>query len=145
LLQEYIRASEPIITRTEFVGGKYLYAVEVDTTGGFELCPAEACAIGDAACPVGETPRDKFTIIGGIPTDLRSRLEHFLAGSGVEVAGIEFIRDSNGRTLVYDVNTNTNYNPEAEERAGIAGTDRSGPGAIATFLGRELGQMALAA
>jgi hypothetical protein len=61
------------------------------------------------------------------------------------VAGIEFIRDANGRTLVYDVNTNTNYNPEAEQRAGVAGTDRSGPGAIAAFLGRELTGMAIAA
>ena len=36
---------------------------------------------------------------------------------------------------MYDVNTNTNYNPEAEQRAGRAGTERSGPGAIAAFLG----------
>lgn len=145
LLQEYVRAPEPIITRSEFVAGRLLYAVQVDTTGGFELCPAEACVIGDAACPVGETPRDKFSIIDGIPTDLRLRLERFLAGNGIEVAGIEFIRDASGRTLVYDVNTNTNYNPEAEQRAGIAGTDRSGPGAIAAFLGRELSGMAIAA
>jgi hypothetical protein len=145
LLQEFVRAPEPIITRSEFVGGRFLYAVEVDTTGGFELCPADACAIGDVACPVGETPRNKFSIIDGIPADLRLRLERFLAGSGIEVAGIEFIRDANGRTLVYDVNTNTNYNPEAEQRAGVAGTDRSGPGAIAAFLGRELTGMAIAA
>jgi hypothetical protein len=145
LLQEYIRAPEPIIIRSEFVGGRFLYAVEVDTTGGFELCPADACAIGDAVCPVGEAARDKFTIIDGIPADLRPRLERFLAGNGIEVAGIEFIRDTTGRILVYDVNTNTNYNPEAEERAGVAGTDRSGPGAIAAFLGRELKGLAIAA
>jgi hypothetical protein len=145
LLQQYVRAPEPVITRSEFVGGRFLYAVEVDTTGGFELCPADACAIGDAVCPVGEAPRDKFIIIDGIPSELRARLERFLAGSGVEVAGIEFIRDVNGRTLVYDVNTNTNYNPDAEQRAGVAGTDRSGPGAIAAFLGRELTGMAIAA
>jgi hypothetical protein len=29
----------PLITRAEFVGGKFIYAVEVDTSGGFELCP----------------------------------------------------------------------------------------------------------
>ena len=40
-----------------------------------------------------------------------------------------------GATLVYDVNTNTNYNPDAEQRAGRAGTPQSGPGAIAVFLG----------
>src|SRR5207237_4061973 len=45
LLQEYVRAPRPFITRAEFVGGRFLYAVEVDTSDGFELCPADACAI----------------------------------------------------------------------------------------------------
>ena len=138
LLQEYIRAPHPVITRAEFVAGRFLYAVEVDTSEGFELCPADACAVGDAHCPAGQTRREKFAIIEGIPAALRSRLERFLAASGIEVAGIEFITDVQGRTLVYDVNTNTNYNPEAEARAGRAGTGRSGPGAIAEFLGAEL-------
>src|ERR1700719_5243570 len=142
LLQQYVRApvigpAGPLITRAEFIGGRFLYAVEVDTSDGFELCPADACAVGDANCPVGEAPREKFTIIEGIPDALRGRLERFLAATGVEVAGIEFITDTEGRTLVYDVNTNTNYNPEAEARAGRTGTARSGPGAIAQFLGGE--------
>jgi hypothetical protein len=145
LLQEYVRAPRPVITRAEFVGGRFLYAVEVDTSEGFELCPADACAIGDAACPVGETPRHKFTIIDGIADGLRGRLERFLSDAGIEVAGIEFISDTTGRTLVYDVNTNTNYNPDAEARAGRTGTARSGPGAIAAFLGIELGRLRVAA
>ena len=145
LLQEFIRASRPIITRAEFVGGRFLYAVEVDTSDGFELCPADACDIGDANCPVTEAPRSKFTIIDGIPSELRGRLERFLAATGIEVAGIEFITGHDGRTLVYDVNTNTNYNPDAETRSGRAGTSRSGPGAIAAFLGAELHRLAVAA
>ena len=145
LLQEYVRAPQPFITRAEFVGGRFLYAVQVDTSEGFELCPADACTIGDAACPVGEAPREKFTIIDGIPDALRVRLEGFLKASGIEVAGIEFITGTDGRTLVYDVNTNTNYNPDAEARSGRAGTARSGPGAIAAFLGGELSRLRLAA
>jgi glutathione synthase/RimK-type ligase-like ATP-grasp enzyme len=145
LLQEYVRAPRPFITRAEFVGGRFLYAVEVDTSDGFELCPADACAVGDAACPVGEAPRDRFTIVEGISRALRERLERFLAATGVEVAGIEIIADGDGRTLVYDVNTNTNYNPDAEARAGRTGTARSGPGAIAEFLGAELHRLRAAA
>jgi hypothetical protein len=145
LLQEYVRAERPFITRAEFVGGRFLYAVEVDTSDGFELCPADACAVGDANCPVGEAPRHKFTIIDGIPSALRTRLERFLSATGIEVAGIEFITDSEGRVLVYDVNTNTNYNPEAEARSGRAETSRSGPGAIAEFLGAQLQRLPAAA
>jgi glutathione synthase/RimK-type ligase-like ATP-grasp enzyme len=142
LLQDYIRAPRPVITRAEFVGGSFVYAVEVDTTAGFELCPADVCAVGDAACPVGTqpaTPAPRFTVLPqGIDPVLRARLEGFLANSGIDVAGIEFIQDTNGRTLVYDVNTNTNYNAAAEEATGVAGTSRSGPGALAEFLAREL-------
>ena len=130
LLQEYVRAAQPSITRAEFVGGRFLYAVEVDTSDGFELCPADVCAVPDA------TP--KFQILDGIDRTLQTRLERFLAAAGIEVAGIEFIAGSDGRVLTYDVNTNTNYNPDAEQAAGRAGTDRSGPGALAAFLGGEL-------
>ncbi|WP_431271202.1 ATP-grasp domain-containing protein [Dankookia sp. P2] len=128
LLQDYVRAERPVITRAEFVGGRFLYAVEVDTSTGFELCPADICAV-DAGPGPEAAPAPRFRVLEeGIDPQLRSRLEAFLSANGTEVAGIEFIRGSDGRTLVYDVNTNTNYNPDAEAKAGLAGTDRSGPG-----------------
>src|SRR6266446_2682417 len=133
LLQQYIRAPVPLITRAEFVGGRFMYAVEVDTSDGFELCPADVCVIGDASCPTGEAPRAKFTIIDDIDTDLKRRYETFLAANDIGVAGIEFIADSAGAVYTYDVNTNTNYNPDAEARAG-----RSGMDALARYLGAEL-------
>lgn len=141
LLQQYVRAPRPVITRAEFVGRRFMYAVEVDTSEGFELCPADVCAIGEAACPVGDIPgkpEHKFAVLPGIDPGLRTRLETFLAQAQVDIAGIEFIIDEAGNPLVYDVNTNTNYNPDAETRAGLLGTDRSGPGAIATYLGSLL-------
>ena len=134
LLQQYVRAPTPLITRAEFIGGRFFYAVEVDTSDGFELCPADQCEVGDAFCPAGEAPRARFTIIDQIEAGLKRRYEDFLAGNGIEVAGIEFIRDAAGAVYTYDVNTNTNYNPEAEARAG-----RSAMAALARFLGDELG------
>src|SRR5204863_7897186 len=66
LVQGYIRAPEPFITRVEFVGGTFLYAVRVDTSPGFELCPADACQIDSpalaAACPA-VAPDDKFQLV----------------------------------------------------------------------------------
>ncbi len=56
LVQQYIRSPEPFITRVEFIGGQFLYAVRVDTSLGFELCPADVCQVGDAFCPVGTAP-----------------------------------------------------------------------------------------
>jgi glutathione synthase/RimK-type ligase-like ATP-grasp enzyme len=138
LLQEYLVTPTRCITRAEFVGGRFLYAVNVDTTDGFELCPADACTVaGDAVFPL-DRPAHKFRITAGIPQDLRARMERCLAASGIEVAGIEFIESSDGRVLAYDVNTNTNYNADAEARDGRQNTGRSGPGALAEFLGGEL-------
>jgi len=137
LLQQYVRAPVPLITRAEFIGGRFMYAVEVDTSDGFELCPADACAVGDAFCPAGEEPRAKFTIIGDIDPALKHRYEAFLAANDIGVAGIEFIADTEGTVYTYDVNTNTNYNPDAEARAG-----RSGMDTLARYLGAELAKVA---
>jgi hypothetical protein len=133
LLQQYVRPARPVITRAEFIGGRFFYAVEVDTTDGFELCPADACAVGDAFCPAGPETRARFTIVDGIDPPLRLSYEAFLAANGLAVAGIEFIAAADGTLYTYDVNTNTNYNPEAEARAG-----RSAMDALALWLGAEL-------
>ena len=140
LVQRYIEAPEPFITRLEFVGGRFLYAVRVDTSQGFELCPADACqvdagAIGEAACPASET----FRIISDYADPLIPTYERFLAANGIGIAGIEVIADRAGRTYAYDVNTNTNYNPDAEARAG-----KSGMRAVARHLDALLRQESLA-
>ena len=143
LVQRYIKAPQPFITRVEFVGGKFLYAVRVDTSQGFELCPADACQI-DAppladVCPA-VAPSDKFQIVRDFRHPLIERWQAFLAANGIGIAGIEFIVDETGRAYTYDVNTNTNYNPDAEARDGRAGTDAAGMGAIASHLGALLRQ-----
>ena len=144
LLQQYVISADTSIIRNEFVGGKLLYAVRVDTSQGFELCPAEACRIDDAFCPVGEAAEEQpmFEILDGFQHENHAKYEEFLAANEIEVAGIEMIIDADGKAWTYDVNTNTNYNPEAEAAAGLAGTVRSGPGAIARFLEQELSRAA---
>lgn len=133
LVQEYIQAPEPTITRCEFIGGKFLYAVKVDTSEGFELCPADVCQIGDAFCPTTVSPRPKFQVIENFTHPILQKYEAFLQQNGIHFAGIEFITDEQGEIFTYDVNTNTNYNPDAERVAGV-----SGMGAIAEYLGNEL-------
>ncbi|MFL5315429.1 MAG: RimK family alpha-L-glutamate ligase [Microvirga sp.] len=137
LVQRYIEAPEPFITRLEFVGGRFLYAVRVDTSQGFELCPADACAvdarsIGSGSCPA-LAPAEKFRVVERYQNPLIPTYERFLAKNGIGIAGIEVITDRRGRSWTYDVNTNTNYNPEAEARAGVSGMK-----AIARHLDRQL-------
>jgi hypothetical protein len=140
LVQQYIKAPEPFITRVEFVGGRFLYAVKVDTTLGFELCPADVCEVGDAMCPVGEKPSaqaPRFQVIDGFDDPIIEKYQRVLAENDIEIAGVEFITDERGQLYTYDINTNTNYNSAAEERAGQYAMP-----AVAAFLGQELRRLA---
>ncbi|WP_283153268.1 ATP-grasp domain-containing protein [Guptibacillus hwajinpoensis] len=136
LLQQYIQAPDASITRCEFVGGKFLYAVRVDTSEGFELCPADACQVGDSFCPTTEEPAPKFEIIENFDHPVLANYEAFLKANGIAFAGIECIQNERGDLFTYDVNTNTNYNADAEKKAGISGMK-----AIAETLAQELSNL----
>ena len=139
LLQDYIDANPKVIKRVEFVNSKFLYTVEVDASEGFELCPA--CPEDQNDVPkqqiVGEfcpTTGNKFKIMKNYKEDeLTKKYENFIAANGIEIAGIEYLTDKNGTIYTYDVNTNTNYNSQAEKNSEIKGM-RS----IAHFLKEEL-------
>ncbi len=164
LVQEYLPAREPFITRVEFVGGEYLYAVRVDTSSGsFELCPAEACELpafvpAAAACEIPGAVADagpeaavdaadaapatgQFSLrpeVDGYP--ILEQYRSFLRENGITVAGIEFIETTDGRLVTYDINTNTNYNPAVE-----ATSPRSGARENARYFGRLLAEASGAA
>jgi len=126
LLQEYIDAPSQSIFRMEFVNGKFLYCVEVDTSQGFELCPADACEI-ESNCPTEEF--NKFTIRKEFSIPNIADYEKFLQQNDIGIAGIEVIFDAEGEYWTYDVNTNTNYNSQAEAIA-----KQSAPNEIAHYL-----------
>ena len=139
LLQEYIEAKPMVINRVEFVNSKFLYTVEVDASEGFELCPAcpedqieepNAQFFGEYCPTIG----NKFRIIKNYKRDpLIEKYEKFISQNGIEIAGIEYIKDKNGEIYTYDVNTNTNYNSTAEKNSKIRGMK-----SIADFLKKEL-------
>ena len=59
----------------------------------------------------------------------------FARRHALEIAGFEFIETVDGRKVVYDVNTNTNYNPDVEKIA-----PKSGPGSVAAYLKQVLAE-----
>lgn len=136
LIQQYIEAPEPFITRVEFVGQQFLYAVRVDTSEGFELCPADACSIEGQNCPAtpqAEAARPKFEIIEGFESPLIEKYQQFMRDNDFQIAAFEFIVDRDGNPYTYDVNQNTNYNSAAEAVA-----KKYGMRSIAKLLTAEL-------
>jgi hypothetical protein len=131
LVQEYLPPSNGTITRVEIVGGEFLYAISADVArGGFQLCPADACAID------GNDQASLFSLRERFNDPIVERYLQFANANGIEVAGIEFLETRDGRQVTYDINTNTNYNPDVE-----AGAPRKGPDAAAEFLGRLLAEI----
>lgn len=128
LIQEYIRSPQPYITRCEFIGGEFIYAVRVNTSDGFELCPADHCS-------VIQNFKTTFEVLSNFEHPILRRYQQFLKQNGIEVAGIEFITDHQGNLWTYDVNTNTNYNLAAEKKAF---GQMKGMTEIASFLAKEL-------
>ena len=132
LVQEFVRAAEPFITRVEIAGGEFVYAIKADTArGGFELCPADACAVNPAAGDDAEADEtaELFALREDFDHPIIGRYLDFAARHGIEIAGFEFIETADGRVVTYDVNTNTNYNPKVDALA-----PRSGPGQVARYL-----------
>ena len=125
LVQEYVEPAQPRITRAEIVGGELVYSITADTgRGGFQLCPADACAVDG-------TPDSLFALrTEPLPAGLADAYESFARWHGLEVAGFEFLETPDGRAVTYDVNTNTNYNPDVEAVA-----PRSAARAVARYLG----------
>jgi hypothetical protein len=130
LLQEYLIAAQPRITRVEIVGGEFLYAIAADTArGGFQLCPADACAIGPTPEP------SLFSLRDGFDHAVIARYLEFAAAHSIGIAGFEFIETADDRLVTYDINTTTNYNTEIEAVA-----PRPALPAVAGYLGGLLAQ-----
>ncbi len=139
LLQEYVASPHQRITRVEIVDGKFLYAINSDTSHGFELCPAESCEIGSAFCPVGEpaptaTNRQSlFSLRADFADPIIEHYIRFMTDHQIDIAGFEFIEDAQGRKITYDINCTTNYSPGVETAHGL-----NGMAAIVHLLQREL-------
>lgn len=125
ILQQYIQAPAPFITRVEIVGGRFLFAMRSDTSTGFELCPSDACQLAQQPAPE-VCPADgggsKFSPSPLTADDpLVQRYIAMCQGEGIDVAGIEFIEDADGQRYTYDINGTTNYSGVFGERIGIDG------------------------
>lgn len=121
LVQEYIPARGGYITRVETLGGKYLYAIKVYTSGeSFNLCPADICQTTDGkelvrnACAL-DAPKTGLKVEAyHPPAEVIHAVEKIVQSAGIDVGGIEYIIDDrDGEILYYDVNALSNFVADA--------------------------------
>ena len=117
LVQECFEARDSIITRVEVLGGKFLYGIQIHTTGDtFNLCPGDICQstkgeeLARTICPV-DAPKNGLKVEGyAPPRQVVHDVERIMQEAGIEVGGIEYvIDDRDGRLLYYDVNALSNF------------------------------------
>ena len=123
ILQEYVRAPEPFITRVEIVGGRFVFAMRSSTAGGFELCPSDACNPMPPRRRDAETGAPALFASSPLTADdpLVRKYIRLCEAEGIEIAGIEFVEDARGRRYTYDINGTTNYNQTLGARIGVDG------------------------
>ena len=127
LVQEFIPARDGYITRVEVLGGRYLYAINVHSSGdSFNLCPADICQTSDgvslerAACPV-DAPKNNLRVEGTTPPDeVIADVERIMAAAGIDVGGVEYFVDArDGRRYYYDINALSNFVADAPRVVGF--------------------------
>jgi len=117
LVQEFLPIRSGHITRVETLGGKFLYAIKVYTSGeNFNLCPAEICRIEDGASPVNtpglvDAPKAGLKVEGYTPPQpIIDAVEKIVGAAQIEVGSVEYlIDDRDGRVVYYDINALSNF------------------------------------
>jgi hypothetical protein len=127
LVQEFFPARGSVITRVEILGGKYLYAIQIHTTGEtFDLCPADICMntkgqeLARSACAV-DAPKTGLKVEGyDPPAQVKRDVERIMQAAGIDVGGVEYvIDDRDGRQLYYDINALSNFVADPERVIGF--------------------------
>ena len=104
LVQDYVPPRGGTILRIETLGGRYLYALEIDSSGdSFDLCPADACLI--------QPGRSAIAMKAVTPTPaIVAAAEQIAQAAGLDVGGVEVvIDDRDGTPRFYDINALSNF------------------------------------
>jgi len=104
LLQDYVPPRGGTILRVETLGGRFLYALEVESGGdNFDLCPADACLIRPGRSAIAMravTP----------PAEIIAAAEAIALAAGLDVGSVELvIDDRDGVPRFYDINALSNF------------------------------------
>ncbi len=104
LVQDYVPPRGGTILRIETLGGRYLYALEIDSGGdSFDLCPADACLAQPGRAAIAMKAVNP-------PAEIIAAAEQIAQAAGLDVGGVEVvIDDRDGCPRFYDINALSNF------------------------------------
>jgi glutathione synthase/RimK-type ligase-like ATP-grasp enzyme len=104
MVQDYVPARGGTIIRIETLGGNFLYAIEVESSGDdFDLCPADAC--------LARPGRVAIRMSAVTPArEIIEAAERIARAAGLDLGGVELmIDDRDGTPRFYDINAMSNF------------------------------------
>jgi glutathione synthase/RimK-type ligase-like ATP-grasp enzyme len=130
LVQDYVPPRGGVITRVETLGGRFLYAIEVESGGdNFDLCPADACLAQPGRQAVRMTAVQP-------PRAIVAAAEEIARAAGLDVGGVEYlVDDRDGAARFYDINALSNFVARPLDVLGWDPHDR-----LVDFLKAEIGR-----
>ena len=104
LVQDYAKPRGGSIIRIETLGGKFLYAIEVESGGdNFDLCPADACIAAPGRAAI------RMNAVDPGP-ELIGAAERIARAVKMDVGGVEVLIDGrDGTPRFYDINGLSNF------------------------------------
>jgi glutathione synthase/RimK-type ligase-like ATP-grasp enzyme len=104
LVQDYVPPRGGTILRIETLGGRFLYAIEVESSGDtFDLCPADACVAQPGR------PAIRMTAVTPQP-ELVDAAERISRAAGLDLGSLELVIDDRDDTpRFYDINAMSNF------------------------------------
>jgi len=124
LVQEFHESDDGTITRVEFLGGEYLYAIKItNDKADFNLCPADICQVGSEFdnCVV-DAPAKKALRIEATdaPREIIGDVLRIARAGGLDVGGVEYLVSArDGRPYIYDINALSNFVTDAPALVGF--------------------------
>ena len=101
LVQEYVPVRGGRITRIETLAAKFLYAIDIEGGGSFDLCPADFCLADKPRITITEARPDAALI---------DAAEQIARAAKLDIGGIEvMIDDRDGSPRFYDINALSNF------------------------------------
>jgi glutathione synthase/RimK-type ligase-like ATP-grasp enzyme len=130
LVQDHVPARGGAITRVETLRGKFLYAIEVESSGdSFDLCPADACLAQPGRAAVRMSAVEP-------PAAIVEAAERIARAAGLDLGGVEYlIDDRDGIARFYDINALSNFVANPLDVLGWDPHDR-----LVDFLELEIGK-----
>jgi hypothetical protein len=119
LVQQFIDSSDQSITRLEFIGGKFYYALKSYQSKAYPFPKKFQDQVPISLTLGHNQSRNPNEIIKDYEDDSIDKYRRFFEDNKIDIGSIDFVTDREGKRYVYNFSTDISYDREAEISSGF--------------------------